>query len=564
MSNKKIFISYSHTDQSRVEKLVELLREAGYDPWFDHRLLPGQDWKAELLKAITEADIFVYAITPESVASEWCQWEFSKAIELGKSIIPVLLNSYTNIPEVLKQYQYADFSEGLTGTAVARFIGGLAHVTVIIPPENKPKAPQNPRGQPAQALLNRRSPIFLRVIRFATIISVMVFLSLFLLTHPTPVPPTPISPMTGDFNIVVAQFAEIPDNANPLVEPVISQKIFHTLDSEYSGQIFGLEIQVRNYNTNPVTSYQDAENLAQTLNAQLVIYGTVTHFSDQTYDIEPFFFVANSLAADVNEVTGSHKLGPTISAISASQLGTILNEVLPVRIAVLVEFSKSLAYIQSDRLNLANDSVNNAIRTASTDANFRNNQILFLFASHIARLQHDFERARTNVEEALTLDPNYGRAYIGRGNISYDLGQQAFQAGDYIAAQEYLASAITDYERAKGLPDQPPGDFIVEKADTGVAQVYTIEFLISNQEDYAQTALSHFEAIIESYDQNPEHRMKGLVINALYWSGVIYHTQGKLVEAEAAFRHAQTEMGGTNTDYAADIERRLADIEQQK
>ena len=147
----KLFISYAHVDRYRVNELVEILRDASYEPWFDHRLLPGQDWKAELLRAVKMCDAFLYALSPESVESEWCQWEFSQAVEMGKPIIPVLLQARTKLPDAISRFQFADFSDGPTPRSVARLMGGLRVVQVIVPVEQAPQVTANPSGLPAQA-----------------------------------------------------------------------------------------------------------------------------------------------------------------------------------------------------------------------------------------------------------------------------------------------------------------------------------------------------------------------------------------------------------------------------
>lgn len=154
----RLFISYAHVDKYQVSQLVEVLREADYDPWFDHKLMPGMDWKAELLRAITVCDAFLYALTPESVASEWCQWEFAQAVQMGKPVIPVLMQAKTPLPDAISRYQYADFTEGPTPRSVARLLGGLRLVTVVLPRQDAPVAPQNPQGVPAQAASSSPSP----------------------------------------------------------------------------------------------------------------------------------------------------------------------------------------------------------------------------------------------------------------------------------------------------------------------------------------------------------------------------------------------------------------------
>ncbi len=147
----KLFISYAHVDRYRVNELVDILHDAGYEPWFDHRLLPGQDWKAELLRAVTVCDAFLYALSPESVESEWCQWEFAQAVQMGKPIIPVLLQARTQLPDAIRRFQYADFSEGPTPRSVARLMGGLHVLQVIVPVAQAPRVTTNPSGLPAQA-----------------------------------------------------------------------------------------------------------------------------------------------------------------------------------------------------------------------------------------------------------------------------------------------------------------------------------------------------------------------------------------------------------------------------
>jgi hypothetical protein len=146
----RVFISYARVDVYLVKQLVGILVAGGHEPWFDHRLLPGQDWKAQLIDGIRHCTAVIYALTPESVASEWCRWEFTKAIELGKPIIPVLFQSNTELSDVLSRFQYVDFSQGPTPEATARLLGGLANLSVIIPPNEAPSPPANPRGYPSR------------------------------------------------------------------------------------------------------------------------------------------------------------------------------------------------------------------------------------------------------------------------------------------------------------------------------------------------------------------------------------------------------------------------------
>ncbi len=129
----QIFISYAHVDEYRVEELVDILRASDHDPWFDHRLKVGRSWEEQLLEAIQECDRFLYALTPESVASAWCQWEFAQAVHADKPVIPVLVQAGTAIDGALGGVQWADFSKGPTPISAVKLITGVQEASVIDP-----------------------------------------------------------------------------------------------------------------------------------------------------------------------------------------------------------------------------------------------------------------------------------------------------------------------------------------------------------------------------------------------------------------------------------------------
>ena len=145
----RLFISYAHVDKAIVKDwFVSKLVAGGHDVWFDDRLVAGQDWKQQLNDEIERSDALVYCMTPESVTSDWCQWELARAVDLGKPVIPVLMQARTQLPDQLKKLQYVDFSDGPTGDAVARLMGGLQQLS----PAQIPPAPTNPQGEPPQAV----------------------------------------------------------------------------------------------------------------------------------------------------------------------------------------------------------------------------------------------------------------------------------------------------------------------------------------------------------------------------------------------------------------------------
>lgn len=147
----KVFLSYSHTDTWQVRQIAELLNNGGHDAWYDTDLMPGQDWQQAIQDAITACEVFAYILSPESVASKWCQWEFAKAIEQSKPIVPILIQTKTSLPESISKHQYVDFSQGITPETAAKLMGGLMQYAISVPEQTISVTEPPSEGKPARA-----------------------------------------------------------------------------------------------------------------------------------------------------------------------------------------------------------------------------------------------------------------------------------------------------------------------------------------------------------------------------------------------------------------------------
>jgi WD40 repeat protein len=89
-----VFISYSRDDLGFADQLDAALGISGFDPIVDrHGISAGEDWKSRLGALIRDADTIAFVLSPSSACSETCAWEVSKAVELGKRILPVVCRS---------------------------------------------------------------------------------------------------------------------------------------------------------------------------------------------------------------------------------------------------------------------------------------------------------------------------------------------------------------------------------------------------------------------------------------------------------------------------------------
>jgi hypothetical protein len=105
-----IFLSYSRTNRGFALELAKELKASGFLIWFDQLDIPtGARWDDEIEKALTDCEIFMVILTPQSIASHNVKDEIGYAIDSNKRILPILLEQ-ANVPFRLRRFQYVDFT----------------------------------------------------------------------------------------------------------------------------------------------------------------------------------------------------------------------------------------------------------------------------------------------------------------------------------------------------------------------------------------------------------------------------------------------------------------------
>ena len=127
----KIFISYNRKSVFMVQCLANDIAALGHEPWYDQDLSGGQAWWEEILKHILDCDIFIYAISPESLHSQACNRERDYANDLGKPILPIQVTigmSSNLLPPILSKIQKIDYFQQDRKAVI-----GLAKAIAAIP-----------------------------------------------------------------------------------------------------------------------------------------------------------------------------------------------------------------------------------------------------------------------------------------------------------------------------------------------------------------------------------------------------------------------------------------------
>ena len=113
----KVFISYAREDFQFAERLYYDLKKLGISPWLDQLdILPGQNWKFMISKAIQESRYFVALLSSNSISKKgYFQRELAIAVEILDEFspedvffIPVRLDDCKPNHEKIKYLHWAD------------------------------------------------------------------------------------------------------------------------------------------------------------------------------------------------------------------------------------------------------------------------------------------------------------------------------------------------------------------------------------------------------------------------------------------------------------------------
>ena len=113
----QVFISYAKEDIKIANKIFYELKNEGLSPWIDHEnLLPGQNWKDTIIKAIKESAYFIALLSINSINKRgFVQKELKIALDILDEcsdsdifLIPIRIDTCEPSSEKLKEIQWVD------------------------------------------------------------------------------------------------------------------------------------------------------------------------------------------------------------------------------------------------------------------------------------------------------------------------------------------------------------------------------------------------------------------------------------------------------------------------
>ena len=159
MSDNRTFVSYSRADSEFALKLASDLRANGASVWLDQLdIAPGARWDSSIEDALRRSARVIVLLSPKAVASQNVLDEVSFALDEGKTIVPVLVETCA-VPMRLRRLQYVDFTPGYEA-ALGRLLVtlGVARSSVSRPAAPPPPPEPEPERSPQEPLRDVTMP----------------------------------------------------------------------------------------------------------------------------------------------------------------------------------------------------------------------------------------------------------------------------------------------------------------------------------------------------------------------------------------------------------------------
>lgn len=87
-----VFIAYTRSDHSYVDRLIDFFQNQGIDTWTDAEVRHGANWASVIRESIDSASALVVVMTPDSNSSTWVENELARARQINLPIFPILLD----------------------------------------------------------------------------------------------------------------------------------------------------------------------------------------------------------------------------------------------------------------------------------------------------------------------------------------------------------------------------------------------------------------------------------------------------------------------------------------
>lgn len=284
--------------------------------------------------------------------------------------------------------------------------------------------------------------------------------------------------MNGEFNVIVTEFQATDPAGRPVPDQIAADLSGNLYEALHSGldelkpdlrvEVMPPSIARRLSGTTPLERSREAEKLAVSANAHMVIYGALDASGTS---LQPEFYVSPAFLPGAEELIGVFRLGTPIRSLArpgTPAVGIELRRSLQLRASAVTTFVTGLTFFSARNFSQAEARFKVAIEDAGW-ADRDGKEVVYLFHGTAAALQGRLEDARKSYQQALDRNPDYGRAMIGLAEVQLHLSSGRCNPGTAIRAG--LEAARDQFRAALVARDQPPLSNVPAKAHFGIARV---------------------------------------------------------------------------------------------
>ncbi len=358
--------------------------------------------------------------------------------------------------------------------------------------------------------------------------------------------------MTGDFRIAVASMAVEGGVGQDDQGSEFARGIFGRLQTELSElpgiTLWGPDWAGRVDGATPEDRATQAAQIAEKIDASVVVYGVVDTLN-QVWRVTPEFYIKETDFSEAEEIGGPHGMTPVVLEGAGAMDRTRVSRQFTERTLVLSQVFEGLfAYLERDYKKAL--SIFESVE--ASPGREAGGKVLYLLMGNTAgklSLQEaatdslaapwHLEKARTSYNEALALDAEYARAYVGLGSVSYLQALDRYRSTGLPADADtaLLTQAIRFYQRAGQAGNQPPLAHIPAKVQFGLGSSYLMRFRAGGEDAYREQAIDAFEAVVAAYEDG-DKRVRELAGEAHGRLALIADLSGERDEAITAYERA--------------------------
>jgi tetratricopeptide (TPR) repeat protein len=346
------------------------------------------------------------------------------------------------------------------------------------------------------------------VVLLLTIIGVLAY---FLLRSTSP------KKMTSEFNVAIAEFATMDPRGSSVRSRdgrALADFLYERLQTDFSELDLPISYELwppayvgRIAGSTREERAQAAEALAKRIGAHVIVYGIITQAGARS-EFAPEFYVNYRGFEGGEDITGEHEMGSALRVVlpfDAAEFQGVENPALTARVSAFSLIVIGLSYYAGDDYVHALEYFRQAEATEGWLQNAGKEVVYLLLGNASARLASKsagyLEMAMDYYDTALSINPAYARAQIGRAGVLYliALGDPANPSPDTARLDE----AEDAFAVASTFADAPESANIPAKRHFGLGQIYLVRALVMG-EDWQDRAHTEFEQVVQEYQSGNE------------------------------------------------------------